>query len=146
MARNTLTQRVQGPLSQGTVELDVAGLKDGNVAGFGIFQRPYAYLAVTQQDGRRSLAYFENDELKETAVADLPTDRVWLRARTTDRDFTARFYYSLDGTHFRPVGDAFRMGLGLAWTGNRFALFHFSRSAEGVGGVADFNWFRFTNK
>lgn len=146
MARNTLTQRVQGPLSQGTVELDVAGLKDGSVAGFGIFQRPYAYLAVTQQDGRRTLAYYENDGLKETAVADLPTDRVWLRARTTDRDFTARFYYSLDGTHFRPVGDAFHMGLGLPWTGNRFALFHFSRSAEGVGGVADFNWFRFTNK
>lgn len=146
MARNTLTQRVQGPLSQGTVELDITGLKDGSVAGFGIFQRPYAYLAVTQQNGRRTLAYYENDELRETAVADLHTDRIWLRARTTDRDFTARFYFSLDGTHFQPVGDAFHMELGLAWTGNRFALFHFSRSDEGVGAAADFNWFRFTNK
>ena len=45
-ARNTLTQRVQGPLSTGTVEMDVTGLKDGNVAGFGVFQNPYAYVVV----------------------------------------------------------------------------------------------------
>ena len=37
-ARNTLTQRVQGPLSTGTVEMDASGLKNGNVAGFGVFR------------------------------------------------------------------------------------------------------------
>lgn len=29
---------------------------------------------------------------------------------------------------------------------NRFALFHFSQTEEGVDGIADFNWFRFMNK
>ena len=36
-ARNTLTQRVQGPSCEGSVEMEVTGLKDGNIAGFGIF-------------------------------------------------------------------------------------------------------------
>ena len=38
------------------------------------------------------------------------------------------------------------MGLGYPWTANRFALFNFSETEEGAGGVADFNWFRFYNK
>lgn len=146
MARNTLTQRVQGPLSEGTVEMDVSGLKDGNTAGFGIFQQPYAYLAVTQQNGRRRLGYYENDSLLATLSDNLTASKVWLRARTTDKDFTARFYYSLDGTHYLPVDHVFQMGLGLPWTANRFALFNFSRTAEGVGGAADFNWFHYTDK
>lgn len=50
-ARNTLTQRVQGPSSEATVEIDVSGLKDGNVAGFGIFEFPYAYVGVEQSEG-----------------------------------------------------------------------------------------------
>src|SRR5205814_1209510 len=45
-ARNTLTQRVQGPASDATTELDVRGLKDGDVAGLGIFESPYAFVAI----------------------------------------------------------------------------------------------------
>lgn len=29
--------------------MELAGLKDGNVAGFGVFQFPYAYVAVQQE-------------------------------------------------------------------------------------------------
>ena len=39
-ARNTLTQRVQGPSSEGSVEMIVSGMKDGNVAGLGSFPAP----------------------------------------------------------------------------------------------------------
>lgn len=52
-ARNTLTQRVQGPYSNGAVEIDVSGLKDGNVAGFGVFQVPYAFVAIQQVEGEK---------------------------------------------------------------------------------------------
>ncbi|MGL5789271.1 MAG: glycoside hydrolase 43 family protein, partial [Bacteroidales bacterium] len=68
------------------------------------------------------------------------------RARVTDKDFTARFYYSLDGYAYHPIGNVLSMGLGLPWTANRFALFNYSLTDEGVDGYADFNWFRFTNK
>ena len=141
-ARNTLTQRVQGPQSEGTVALDVTGLRDGNVAGFGIFQSPYAYVAVRQDGARRTLVMCNNGEdVDSVALGD--AGRVWLRARATDKDFTARFYFSLDGRTFRPLGNVLHMGLGLPWTANRFALFNFSRRAEGVGGQADFDEFRF---
>lgn len=75
-ARNTLTQRVQGPLSTGTVEMDVTGLKDGNVAGFGVFQNPYAYVAVRQEKGIRQLAVCHNGKT-ETVIVRLNQDKVW---------------------------------------------------------------------
>ena len=145
-ARNTLTQRVQGPSSEGVVEMELAGLKDGNVAGFGVFQFPYAYVAVQQESGNRKLVMCNDGKIIETAIENLKQDKVWIKARVTDKDFTARFYYSLDGVTFRPIGDVLKMNLGLYWTANRFALFNFSTSAEGEGGFADFNWFRFHGK
>lgn len=69
-----------------------------------------------------------------------------LRTRVTDKDFTARFYYSLDGMDFHPIGNVLKMGLGLPWTVNRFCLFNFTTKENGTDGYADFNWFRFTNK
>ena len=144
-ARNTLTQRVQGPSCEGTVELDLQGLRDGNVAGFGVFQFPYAYVCV-QQDGTQRKIVMCNDGKEIECINDFSGDKIWIRARITDKDFTARFYYSTDGKNFHPIGNILNMGLGLAWTGNRFSLFNFSTKESGIDGYADFNWFRFTNK
>ncbi|MGN0233249.1 MAG: glycoside hydrolase 43 family protein [Bacteroidaceae bacterium] len=145
-ARNTLTQRVQGPASHGTVKIDVAGLKDGNVAGFGIFELPYAYLAVVQHQGVRELQYCCDGQDNVTLIPNLTTDLLWLRARVTDNGFTARFYYSTDGVTFHDARVTFSMGLGLPWTANRFALFNYSTTEDGVNGYADFDWFRFSGK
>ncbi|MGM9803337.1 MAG: glycoside hydrolase 43 family protein [Muribaculaceae bacterium] len=145
-ARNTLTQRVQGPASHATVELDVSGLKDGNVAGFGIFEFPYAYVAVVRGDGKNKLVYCRDGKTTTTLIDDLVNTTLWLRARVTDKGFKARFYYSTDGHTFNDVGEAFDMGLGLPWTANRFALFNYSTLQQGCDGYADFNWFRFAGK
>jgi len=144
-ARNTLTQRVQGPSSEGSIEMEVTGMKDGNTAGFGVFQLPYAYVAVQQEGNDRKIVMCNNGEIVET-IDHFNGDKLWIRARATDRSFSARFYYSLDGKEFYPIGNELRMGLGLLWTGNRFALLNFSTKKSGVGGYADFNWFRFSGK
>lgn len=144
-ARNTLTQRVQGPSSEGTVELEVTGLKNGNVAGFGIFEFPYAYVAVRQSGNKKQIVMCNDGKIVEQ-IDDFQGNRIWIRARATDKDFQARFYYSLDNKDFTPIGDVLSMGLGLPWTANRFALFHFTTEKDGEDGYADFNWFRFTNK
>ena len=144
-ARNTLTQRVQGPLSTGTVEMDASGLKEGNVAGFGIFQSPYAYVAIRQAAGKRQLVACHNGR-QSVLLDDVKQDKVWFRARVTDKDFTARLYYSLDGKDFSPIDEVLHMSLGYPWTANRFALFNYSEKEEGVDGFVDFNWFRFYNK
>ncbi len=145
-ARNTLTQRVQGPLSQASVELDVSQLKDGNVAGLGIFEFPYAFVGVSQENGRRNVLMVNDSVTVEVPVVDFRGDKIWLRADVTDRDFKAQFFYSLDGRKFIPVGNTLNMGLGLPWTANRFALFNYSLSDDGVDGIADFNWFRFNGR
>lgn len=144
-ARNTLTQRVQGPSSEATVELDVSGLKDGNVAGFGVFEFPYAYVAVEQTNGEKKIVMCNDGQTIET-IDRFEGNKIWIRARVMDVGFRAVFYYSTDSKYFLPIGNELSMGLGLVWTANRFALFNFSKEKAGEDGYTDFNWFRFTNK
>ncbi|MNL45165.1 hypothetical protein D3C87_1677880 [compost metagenome] len=120
-------------------------LKDGNVAGFGVFQFPYAFVAVEQTDGQRRIIMNNNDKIIEQ-IDNFKGDKIWVRARVTDRDFIAKFYYSTDGENFFVIGNDLKMQLELYWTANRFALFNYSKAKTGVDGYADFNWFRFTNK
>lgn len=141
-ARNTLTQRVQGPVSEAIVEIDVTSLKDGNVAGFGIFQSPYAYIAVQKNEGKKRLIMVNNGKVIDSLSNFVP-NKIQLKANATHIGFIASFSYSVDGKQFIPFGNQLAMGLGLDWTANRFALFNFSTEREGAGGYADFNWFRF---
>ena len=144
-AKNTLTQRVQGPCSEGTIELDFSKLNPGNIAGFGIFEFPYAYIAVQcTAQGNHLIMYNDNRIIEQ--LNNIKNHKIWIRARVTDQNFRATFFYSFDGIRFHPFGNDLKMGLGLPWTANRFALFNFSTTPEGVGGIADFNWFRFTGK
>jgi len=142
MSRNTLTQRVQGPASEGTVEIDVSRLKDGNNAGFGIFQKPYAYIAVRKVGNKKCLLMINNGQVIDSIDQFIP-NKIWIKASATHIGFTATFSYSVDGKKFIPFGNQLKMDLGYAWTANRFALFNFSTRKEGVDGYADFNWFRF---
>jgi beta-xylosidase len=142
MARNTLTQRVQGPASEATVELDVSGLEDGNVAGLGVFQSPYGYIAVRREGTGNTLLMVNNGKTIDSIDHFTPR-KFWLKANATHVGFTASFSYSVDGKNFIPFGNSLKMGLGYAWTANRFALLNFSTKKEGEGGYADFNWFHF---
>lgn len=143
VARNTLTQRVQGPISTGTVEMELSGLKDGNIAGFGIFQSPHAYIAVQKEGKEQSLIMVNDGKIIESIPHFTPT-KIWVRAVATDKGFVADLSYSTDGKKFIPFGNQLKMGRGYRWTGNRFALFNFSTKETGVDGYADFNWFQFS--
>ena len=110
-----------------------------------VFEFPYAYVAVRQSGDKKQIVMCNDGKIVEQ-IDDFQGNRIWIRARATDKDFQARFYYSLDNKDFTPIGDVLSMGLGLPWTANRFALFHFTTEKDGEDGYADFNWFRFTNK
>jgi beta-xylosidase len=141
-ARNTLTQRVQGPVSEATVELDISGLKNGNVAGFGIFQSPYAYIAVRKEDAEKTLLMVNNGKVIDS-IKNFKPNKFWIKAHATHEEYVATFSYSTDGKKFLLFGNKLAMGLGLDWTANRFALLNYSTNEEGKGGYADFNWFHF---
>ncbi|TWF41742.1 beta-xylosidase [Chitinophaga polysaccharea] len=142
-ARNTLTQRVQGPSSTGIVEMDIAGLKDGDIAGLGIFEEPYAFIGIRKEAAGAQLVMV-NDGKVIDSIAAIAQKNIWFRAAATDKGFIASFSYSLDGKRFIPFGNQLKMGLGLPWTANRFALFNFNTITGNEGGYADFNWFHFT--
>jgi beta-xylosidase len=142
LARNTLTQRVVGPNSTGTVVMDVRGMKDGNIAGFGIFQSPYAYVGIKQEGNIRKIVMNNNNVIIDS-INNFIGKYVWFQAITTEKDFKASFYYSTDGKKFNKIGNDLTMDLGYPWTANRFTLFNFSTTDSGIDGQVDFNWFHF---
>jgi hypothetical protein len=137
-ARNTLTQRAIGPVSIPTAELEMRGMKAGDVAGLALFNFPYAWIGVSRQDGGAMVEQFDQTTGK-TARVPLKGTRVWLRAHCDFLTEKARFSYSMDGKKFEPLGDEFIMIFQLkTFQGVRYSLFHY-HTGEGEGGYADFD-------
>lgn len=139
-ARNSLTQRVQGPQSTGTTEVDLDEMVDGDVTGLAVFEKPYAYIGVVQKNGLRQLVMVDDGKVIDSAGLE-GRSSIWLRASATDKGFAATFGYSLDGVHFRHLGSRLVMKLGLNWTANRYMLFDYNTLPGAVPGFADFDWF-----
>jgi len=58
-ARNTLTERAIGPRSIPTIVMDATDIKPGDVAGFALFNRPYAWLGVERNEHGLNLVQFD---------------------------------------------------------------------------------------
>ncbi len=139
-ARNTLTQRSIGPRSSPVAVLDTSALRDGDVAGLALFNRPYAWIGVERVDGKTRIAQFD-DLTESTQRRELDATKIWLRA---DCDFIterATFSYSVDGKNYLPLGEPFTMVFQLGtFQGIRYSLFAFN-TAGGNGGTAAFDSF-----
>lgn len=144
-ARNSLTQRTFGPECTGTVRLDVRGLRDGDYAGLALLQRHYGLVGVTRTDDDLAVVMLDaaTDSVQERERVPFRGEIVYLRAECgfRERADTARFFYSLDGREWKPIGVPLRMRYTLPhFMGYRFALFCFSTKTP--GGFADFDYFR----
>jgi len=140
-ARNTFTQRSFGPKCSGRTAVDVANLKDGDVAGLVALQEVYGYVGVKKSGTTRSVVMVNANT--QVASVDIAQDRVYLRI---DMDFTNRtdkatFYYSLDSANWKAIGNTLQMSYKLThFMGYRFGLFAYATKA--AGGMADFDWFQ----
>jgi beta-xylosidase len=152
-ARNTLTHRIQGPTSTATIELNYAGMADGDRAGLAILRDASAWIGVTRDAGASRVVMVDgltmdvNNDWNTSGTgteqdgADLPadTDRIWLRAAadvtpgfTNGTPGTVTFAYSTDGTTFTDLGPAF--SLHTDWQffmSNRYAIFNHATQALG---------------
>jgi len=150
-ARNSLTQRVIGPISEATVELNVKGMKDGDVAGLGNINVPCSWLGIVKsKDGKTdakdkdtyTLRWFEQatNDTVDTHVT-LKDGRIWLRmCGEYDRD-RAQYFYSTDGKAFLPAGREMVLTYQLiTFQGSRHALFAFNTTGR-QGGYAEFDNF-----
>lgn len=137
-ARNTLTQILQGPMSEITARFDVSGLRDGQRAGLSLFGvRPAWIGAVREGDRTRVTLSIEGEE---TPGQELTNDVVDFRA-TVSSDQKVRYSYSLDGgASFQSLGETIPLATFSWWKGSRPALFSFTRGTP--GGWVDVDWVR----
>lgn len=148
-ARNTLTQRTFGPECSAYIRLDVAKMKDGDVAGLSAFAERYGYVGVKMENGKKYIVmarYDDNDSVEkefEKERTELAGNEVFLRV---DCDYNnaadkAYFYYSLDGESWTKIGDTLQMNYyGLHFMGYRYAIFNYA--TEQAGGYVDVDYFR----
>lgn len=139
-ARNTLTQRVQGPVSDATVELDVSHLKDGDVAGIGNINIPCSWAGVVKEVNKLTLRWFEQVN-NDTIDILLDKSRIWLRLHGDYDKDEAHYEYSMDGKTFSPIGKNMNLSYQLiTFQGSRVALFAFNHKGK-KGGYALFDNF-----
>ena len=146
--QNTLTQRTLGPQSTGSILVDVSHLHDGDVAGLGMLQKNYGYVAVKQEDGEQRIVMVRATETgtEETEGVPFRGKKIYFRASCDfrDRKDEAQFFYSLNGKQWTAIGEPLKMRYTLPhFMGYRFSLFTFA--TEEPGGYADFDWFRITD-
>ena len=141
-ARNTLTQRTEGPNCTCTVVLEVAGMKDGDFAGLVALQSNYGTVGVKVCDGVKSIAMSKKDgEIEAVNLSDT-VDKVYLRVYFDYEDSRdiADFYYSLDGVDYIKIGSELKMLYTLDhFMGYRIGLYNYA--TKELGGYADFEYF-----
>ncbi|MCL4178409.1 MAG: glycoside hydrolase 43 family protein [Verrucomicrobia bacterium] len=148
-ARNTLTQRTFGPECSGATAVDVSNLKDGDFAGLLLLQKNYGLVGVRSRGGTNTLVMVNVGAGQPTEAESVPLTQhtVHLKAECDfkNRTDTARFFYSLDGETWTPIGNELKLSYTLPhFMGYRFGLFNFATKEP--GGHADFDYFRISNE
>jgi len=140
-AKNTLTQRVIGPVSTATTELDISGLQPGDIAGLGLLNMPCAWIGVARTDAGYVLRWYKQ-ETNQTLERPLAAPRVFLRATGDFDEDIAQLSYSTDGAIFTDLGESIRLPYQLkTFQGTRYALFAYNTAGR-EGGHADFAGFQ----
>ncbi|MFD1107455.1 glycoside hydrolase family 43 protein [Sphingobium olei] len=114
-ARNTLTQKAQGPKMRAIAKLDTAGIRSGDVCGLGSFGKYNAQLSVVGgAKGGKALRMMLTESTKDGPVTQVRIPSIPIKGRAlwlrTDMDFDTklgRVAYSLDNVEWRQAGDSF---------------------------------------
>lgn len=148
-ARNTLTQRTIGPECSSSTFVDVANMKDGDMAGLALLQKQYGLVGVKMEGGTNFIVMISAGSGSPVELQRVPLAQksVYLK---TECDFknridTAHFFYSLEGKSWIPIGRELKMAYTLPhFMGYRFGLFNHATRA--TGGFVDFDYFRLDGK
>lgn len=144
-ARNTLTQRTIGPRSNAITSLDISGMNDGDFAGLCLLQKKFGLVGVKREKGVTSIVMINGEKAKPLEVEriNISQKKIYFKAACdfTDMIDTAKFYYSIDGNSWTPIGSSLKMSYTLPhFMGYRFGLFNFA--TEKAGGIVDFDFMR----
>ena len=114
-ARNTLTQKAQGPAMRAVAKVDIAGMKPGDICGFGSFGKYSAQLSIVGGEKPAHTLRMtvtestQNGPKAEVRSTSLPLngDMLWLRADMDFRTNRGRLAYSQDKRRWVNVGGFF---------------------------------------
>ncbi len=157
-APNTIGQRMEGPECTGTVKLDLSGMADGDVAGFGAFNGHSALVSVRNDNGVKSIVYhksvvnFKKDskvidtvDNEDLVVVPLKGDEIYIRINADFRpgQDMAHFSYSPDGKTWADFAPDFKMRYDWSrlFMGTRFAIYNYATKQP--GGHIDVDYFAY---
>jgi len=147
-ARNTLTQRTEGPACTGVTMLDTAHMKPGDHAGLVALQSGFGTVGVRLADNGDKFIVMcvngGNGEEKALETAQLDGSVVYLKIAFDFENSadTATFYYSANGLEWSPIGDSLKMQYTLDhFMGYRIGLYQYA--TKQIGGYADFGYFHY---
>ncbi|KAG8805243.1 hypothetical protein FRC18_006781 [Serendipita sp. 400] len=152
-ARNTLTQRILGPISTATIRLDYSNMKDGDRAGLAMLRDQSAWVGVKRDSGTYTICMVTGINMDSSwntlatgttsASVSISGGTIYLRITADIRSNIkqATFYYSTNGNSWSSIGSAFTMTT--TWEffmGYRFAIFNYATSS--LGGKVTVPWFQ----
>lgn len=148
-AKNTLTQRTIGPQSSGSTMLDISKMKEGDYAGLCLLQKNFGLVGVKIENGKANILMTSANTGKPVELERIPLKNktVFFKAECdfNNRIDTANFFYSLDGKVWTKIGEPLKMPYTIPhFMGYRFGLFNYA--TKQTGGMADFDWFRISDK
>lgn len=146
-ARNTLTQRTEGPICTGITLLDTRHMKPGDHAGLIALQSNFGTVGVkVTEEGKKFVAMMTNGESGDSIIEkqEIESEQIHLKVifdfqQDLDR---ATFYYSLNGEKWIAIGKPLQMKYTLDhFMGYRIGLFNYA--TREVGGYVDFAYFHY---
>ncbi|OAS89084.1 MULTISPECIES: glycoside hydrolase 43 family protein [Metabacillus] len=147
-ARNTLTQRTEGPTCAGITLMDITQMKPGDHAGLIALQNSFGTIGIQlTENGDRYVTMTKNrGDGSEEIIEKIPFQEnliyVKIEFNFEDSCDVAKFYYSIDGNEWIEVGDALNMKYTLDhFMGYRIGLFNYATTQ--IGGHVDFAYFHY---
>lgn len=159
LASNTLTTRTEGPECEGIIKMNVAKMKDGDVAGFSAFQGDAALISVVKE-GKKTYIVGTKESVsltdKEKAVTGVKREEVFrepLKSKTVWLKIVCDFrlhkdlatlLYSTDGKNWTEAVKDFKMiyDYRRLFMGTRFAIYNYATKAQ--GGYVDVDSFEYS--
>ncbi|CZR56427.1 probable xylosidase/glycosyl hydrolase [Phialocephala subalpina] len=141
-ARNTLTHRILGPTSSGTILLDYKKMVDGDRAGLALFRDVSAWIGIVNSGSDFKVSFWNGMTLNSSTwttsspgseIASVPitngTGKIWLRAFVDVQPGqvdTGLFFYSTDGVGYTQLGSFTLNNDWEFFMGYRYAIFNFA--------------------
>ncbi len=138
LARNTLTQKIMGNISEATIAMDFTEIADGQRCGLACMGKENKVLGIKMEKGQKYL-YTSNDTT-EISTTFPNGNQIYLRVSIDMTNQKFQYFYSTDNIRFIPYGTSFFIPFGF-WKGARIALYCYNKEQE--AGAASFQWFKY---